>query len=92
MDAFEPIELLRRQYFQLIDPELLTLPSQEYLRLPDVQAQIFRCLFDETLVSYSPPERYKFRVLKRLVNALEQAIVDPEEDVGYLRCCSNCTL
>ncbi len=81
MDVIEPVELLRRQYIQLIDPERLTLPSQELLRLPDTQAQIFHSLFDESALSFSPPERYNFRVLKRLISALEEAVVDPDEDV-----------
>lgn len=81
MDRVQPVELLRRQYLQLVDPEQLLLLSQELLRLPDTQAQIFYCLFDESALAYSPPERYKLRVLKRLVNVMEQAIVDPEEDV-----------
>ena len=81
MDTIETVELLKRQYFQLIDPDQLALPAQELLRLPDIQTQIFHDLFDECVTAYTPPERYKTRVLKRLVSALEQAIVDPEEDV-----------
>lgn len=81
MDKIEPVELLRRQYFQLIDPDQLALPAQELLRLPDIQTQIFHDLFDESVNAYTPPERYRFRVLKKLVSALEQAIDDPEEDV-----------
>ena len=83
MDRIGPVELLRRQYLQLIDPEQLTFPSNELLRLPDIQAQTFRSMFDDSAVPFAPPERYKFRVLKRLVNALEEAIVDPEEDVRF---------
>lgn len=81
MAALPPVELLRRQYLQSIDPERLTLPSMEHLRLPEVQDQIFHGMFDESRTTYMPPYRYRFRVLKRLVNALEEAIEDPEEDV-----------
>ena len=77
-----PVELLKRQYLQLTDPEELTLPRKEVLRLPDIQAQIYHDMFDESKIVYAPPERYRFRVLKRLVKALEDAIEDPEEDVG----------
>ena len=82
MSIIAPVELLKRQYLQLTDPEELTLPRKEILRLPDIQAQIYNDMFDESNIVYAPPERYRFRVLKRLVKALEDAIEDPEEDVG----------
>lgn len=84
MDDIAPVELLKRQYLQLIDPEELTLPLRESLILPETQAQIYNDLFDESGIAYAPPERYKFRVLKRVVKALEDAVEDPEEDVGFL--------
>lgn len=82
MDIISPVELLKRQYLQLTDPEELSLPRKEVVRLPDIQAQIYDDMFDESNIIYAPPERYRFRVLKRLVKALEDAIEDPEEDVG----------
>lgn len=84
MDIIVPVELLKRQYLQLIDPEGLTLPRREVLRLPETQVQIYNDMFDESRLAYAPPERYRFRVLKRLVKALEDAIEDPEEDVRFL--------
>jgi len=78
----ESVELLRRQYLQLLDPEELAFPGPSLLRLPDVQARIYETMFEESKLQYAPPERYRFRVLKRLVKALEQSIEDPEEDVG----------
>jgi len=83
MHNIEPVELLRRQYLQLLDPEQLTLPSMELLRLPETQARIYDGMFDESKIAYPPPARYIFRVLKRLVTALEEAIVNPEEDVCF---------
>ena len=82
MEVIAPVEFLRRQYIQLIDPEELRLPSNDLLRLPDIQAQIYSSMFHESSMTYAPPERYRFRVLRRLVKALENAIEDPEEDVG----------
>ena len=82
MNIISPVELLKRQYLQLTDPEELTLPRKEVLILPDIQAQIYNDMFDGSNIMYAPPERYRFRVLKRLVKALEDAIEDPEEDVG----------
>lgn len=85
MGIIAPVELLKRQYLQLIGPEGLTLPPKEVLRLPETQAQIYNDMFDESrLIDYKVPERYKLRVLKRLVKALEDAIEDPEEDVRFL--------
>ncbi len=84
MDIITPVELLKRQYLQLIDPEKLTLPRKDLLKLPDTQAHIYNDMFDESRITYMPPERYRFRVLKRLVKALEDAIEDPEEDVGFM--------
>ena len=81
MGSVQPVELLKRQYLQLIDPEQLTLPAKALLRLSEIQAQIYHSMFDDSSLIFAPPERYKLRVLKRLVNALEQAILDPEEDV-----------
>ena len=82
MDIITPVELFKRQFLQLIDPDQLTLPCQELLRLPDTQAQIYSDIFDASNLIYVPPERYQFRVLKNLVKALEDAVEDPEEDVG----------
>lgn len=84
MNTIAPVELLKRQYLQLTDPEELALPHKEVLKLPDIQAQIYNDMFDESNIIYAPPARYRFRVLKRLVKALEDAIEDPEEDVGFL--------
>lgn len=77
------MELLRRQYLQLIDPEQLQLPAMEILRLPEVQAKIFDDIFNDKFHSFLSPQRYKYRVLKRIVDAVELSIVDPEEDVGF---------
>lgn len=76
------VELLRRQYLQLVDPEQLRMPAMEILRLPEVQAKIFDAIFDVKSRSFPSPKRYEFRVLKRIVDAVELSIVDPEEDVG----------
>ena len=84
MNIIPPVELLKRQYLQLTDPEELALPRKDTLKLPDIQAQIYNEMFDESIITYAPPERYRFRVLKRLMKALEDAIEDPEEDVGFL--------
>ena len=84
MEAVEPVELLRRQYLQVIDPEQLKLPARNLLKLPDVQAKIYEYMFNGANVIYPPAERYRFRCLKRIVQALEDAIEDPDEDVGRM--------
>lgn len=81
MPQIDPVELLRRQYLQLLDPEQLRMPSMDLLRLSQTQADVYNGMFNESRVAFPPPDRYRFRVLKRLVKALEDAVVDPEEDV-----------
>ena len=83
MDTSWQIEILLRQYLQIQDPENLSIPSWEVLKLPDVQARIYENMFNKDHLPHAIPSRYTFRVLKRLVNAIEQAIDDPEEDVGF---------
>ena len=77
------VELLRRQYLQLIDPNDLAIPSSEALRSPDLQGTLYNTMFNRINLPFSPLVRYQFRVLKKVVNAIEQAIADPEEDVGF---------
>lgn len=83
MNSIDPVELMKRQYLQLSDPDELGFPPQELLRWPGTQAQIYDAMFNESSSMYLPPKRYRFRVLKRIVSLLEQAIQDPEEDVGF---------
>lgn len=80
-DLSREIELLRRQYLQLLDLEKLSIPESNILKRPEVQAQIFESVFREDRLVFPPPDRYTLRVLKMLVAALEAAIDDPEKDV-----------
>lgn len=77
------VELLRRQYLQMLEPDKLTLPGMEKLKIPQTQAHIFAAMFNSDNLSSMPPVRYQFRVLKKIIAALEQSITDPEEDVGF---------
>ena len=79
------VELLRRQYLQMIDPDELNFSPPELLRLPETQNLIYSTMFVESGLTYLPPKRYRFRVLKRLFNAMENANEDPEEDVCFPR-------
>ena len=76
------VEVLRRQYLQLVDPGELWIPLAHEMRSPDIQAELYDALFAPKAVRYPPPHRYQCRVLKRLLEAMEEAIEDPEEDVG----------
>lgn len=79
------IDRLRRQFFQLVDPKELAALPMETLKLPGVQAEIYATMFNEGTCSFpSPDKRYKWRVLKKIVNLLEQSVIDPEEDVSSL--------
>lgn len=79
-DVARHVELLKRQYLQLVDPERLKMPPMGILRLPEAQAKIFDHMFNDKLRSFPSPKRYQFRVLKRIVDAVELSIVDPEQD------------
>ena len=81
MDTSFQVELLRRQYLQLQDPSQLSIPARNVIKKPKVQAQIFDTMFREGNLAYEPPDRYKLRVLKKLLEAIEAAVEDPEEDV-----------
>ncbi|TKA71392.1 hypothetical protein B0A55_04018 [Friedmanniomyces simplex] len=73
--------LFRRQYLQLVEPDFLAWPPKQLLRDPDVQAWLYRRLFDPERNERLPPERYQLRVVKPLLAKIEAAIEDPEEDV-----------
>ena len=77
------IAIFRRQYLQSLDPYHLTFPTIETLRLPEVQEQLFHTLFQDGSLLFPPPARFTARVLKLLIEKLEKAIVDPDEDVGF---------
>jgi hypothetical protein len=73
--------VLKRQYFQLVEPSQLRWPHTDVLKVPDVQSWIFANLFDPAKIQFPPLERYQLRVLKVLISKLEKAIDDPEQDV-----------
>jgi len=75
------LRVLRRQYFQVVNLEGLKWPDANILKTSAVQTWIYENLFDLDTVKSRPPERYQFRVLKKLVSIIEGAIDDPEEDV-----------
>lgn len=74
------LRVLRRQYFQVVNLERLKWPDANILKTSAVQTWIYENLFDQGAVKSQPPERYQFRVLKKLVSIIEDAIDDPAED------------
>lgn len=74
--------LFRRQYFQLFEPDFLAWPPKSLLRDAGVQQWLYKQCFDTQTNKYLPSDRYRLRVLKPLLRKVEQAIEDPEEDVG----------
>ena len=76
--------LFRRQYLQLFEPDFLAWPPKSLLRDAGVQQWLYKHCFDAESNPYLPSDRYRLRVLKPLMRKVEQAIGDPEEDVGYL--------
>jgi hypothetical protein len=76
------LQVLQRQYLQLVEPHQLRWPVDAVLKQPNVQAWMYHEMFDMENIKSPPPDRYQLRVLKMLVAKLERAIEDPEEDVG----------
>lgn len=76
--------LFCRQYLQLFEPDFLAWPPKSLLRDAGVQQWLYKHCFDTDTNPQLPSDRYRLRVLKPLVRKVEQAIEDPEEDVGYL--------
>ena len=83
MDAIvsKQIERLRRQYLQLINPQDLCLPSLHALKFPQVQHELYTRVVSHAEQRFSPPQRYEFRVMKRLMGLLEASFEDPDQDV-----------
>ena len=84
MESRFQVELLKRQYLQLLEPSQLSLPPPDVLKRPQVQAEIYDSMFREGCLVYEPADRYKLRVLKRLIHTIEGAVSDPDEDVWLL--------
>ncbi len=76
--------LFRRQYLQLVEPDFVAYPPKQLLKDPDVQAWLYRRLFDSERNDRLPPERYQLRIVKPLLAKVELAIEDPEEDVSMI--------
>jgi hypothetical protein len=80
--AVSALDLFRRQYFQLLDLQELTWPPRDVLRSITAQQWLYNRLFNTNEITYMPPKRYQFRVLKKLLQLIEASVEDPEEDVG----------
>jgi hypothetical protein len=83
-DTTHQLQVLRRQYFQLVEPLQLRWPNDSVLKRPEVQSWMFTEIFDTNHGKSAPPDRYQLRTLKYLISKLERSIDDPDEDVRYL--------
>jgi hypothetical protein len=72
----------KNQYLQQLSPQDLSYPPLDVLRRESTQQQLWTSIFCEDALNYPPPERYEARVLKELLQRIEESIVDPDEDVG----------
>ncbi|KZZ89224.1 hypothetical protein AAL_07872 [Moelleriella libera RCEF 2490] len=68
----EQVHRFSLQYFQ--SEPTLDFPSPEYLRLQDVQDQIYSRLFGPKSLKCRPPARYRLRIAKELIRHIEDAI------------------
>lgn len=71
------------QYNQQVPAPQLPLPSGTTLLHPATQSTIYERMFnkDNPQAWPLPPVGYRMRVLKMILGRLEEAIVNPEEDV-----------
>ncbi|KAL8858295.1 MAG: hypothetical protein Q9178_005158 [Gyalolechia marmorata] len=72
------LEIFRRKYLQMLDPDEIAYPMEWFIKLPEVQKWIYENIFNRKNVPIYLP--YAFRILKKLLFILEAAIEDPEED------------
>ncbi|KAL8922691.1 MAG: hypothetical protein Q9208_005004 [Pyrenodesmia sp. 3 TL-2023] len=74
------LEMFRRRYLQMEDPHEITFPPKELIKLPAAQRWMVETMFDRRSIKYLPTARYAFRVMKKLLSILEEAMEDPDED------------
>ncbi|KAJ3938393.1 uncharacterized protein N0V96_011641 [Colletotrichum fioriniae] len=72
--ASESVDRFCYQYLQL-EPTL-EYPTAEVIRETSAQETIYKKLFSDEAPRYSPPARYRLRVLKELVARIESSIED----------------
>lgn len=80
------LQRFKRQYFQLVEAKDLSWPSKDVLRAIESQTWLFHNLFDFNGITYMPPKRYGLRVLKHLLQLIQDSIQNPDEDVGKRSC------
>ena len=76
------LKIFVRQVLQLVPLQQLCWPSPDELRSVKSQHYIWERCFRTGETAFLPPERYRYAVLKALLRRVEDAIVDPEEDVS----------
>lgn len=74
----------KAQYLQLLDLRSLSLPDRATLKKADVQAWLFKNLFDKQNLQHLPNDRYQARVLKIILARVEESIEDPDQDVSAI--------
>jgi len=74
----------RAQYLQVLDPGTLSWPPHAMLKKANVQAWLFKNLFDKQNLQYLPSDRYQARVLKIVLSRIEESIEDTDQDVSAI--------
>ncbi|KAL8847678.1 MAG: hypothetical protein Q9221_007280 [Calogaya cf. arnoldii] len=74
------LEMFRRKYLQMLDPDEITYPMEWFIKLPTTQKWIYDHMFNPEKIPVLPYPPYAYRILKRLLSVLEAAMKDPEED------------
>ena len=79
---YQQLQVFRNQYLQYIPTQELRWPESSILRTSSAQKWLFDNIFDTSgITNFFPPEKYQLRVLKNLIQLIQESIKDPEEDV-----------
>lgn len=71
----------KRQYLQLQGK--IIYPDNQFLQDSNFQEAIYKEIFSEEALKHPPPNRYKLRILKELLQRIEESITDWEEQVWF---------
>jgi len=69
----------KRQYLQLQGK--IIYPENQFLQDSNFQEALYKDIFLEGALKHPPPNRYRLRILKKLLQRIEESITDWEEQV-----------
>jgi hypothetical protein len=77
------LELVVRQYFQMLEAQAIKWPASVVFKAAEVQAWMYENIFSaETSILPQPPDHYRVQILKQIVSKIEAVVTDSDDDVG----------